>query len=255
MTSLAGKTALITGAGSGIGRAMAQAFARAGARVIVHDVDPNAQAVADESGGIFLQADLSSMNDARGLGREAVSRAGGRIDVLVNNAGFQSISAVEEFAEDKWAEMIQVMLIAPFQLTQAVVPGMKAAGWGRIINVSSVHGLVASPFKSAYVSAKHGLIGFTKTIALELAEFGITANAICPAYVRTAIVEKQIADLARAQGIAEDEVIDKIMLAPAAIKRLIEPWEIAEFSLYLASDKAACITGASHALDLGWTAR
>lgn len=151
--------------------------------------------------------------------------------------------------------MIQVMLIAPFQLIKHTLPAMKQNKWGRIINVSSLHGVVASPFKSAYISAKHGMIGLTKTVALEAGEFGVTVNAICPAYVRTPLVDKQIADQASTQGISENEVIEKIMLAPAAIKRLIEPDEIAEFALYLASDKAAVITGASHLLDLGWTAR
>lgn len=202
-----------------------------------------------------MQTDLSDARAVGELAARAIDTCGGRIDLLVNNAGFQFIEKVEDFPDEKWAQMIQVMLIAPFQLTKRCVPAMKQNRWGRIINVSSLHGVVASPYKSAYISAKHGIIGFTKTIALELAEFGITANAICPAYVRTAIVEKQIADQARTLNISEDEVIDKVMLAPAAIKRLIEPSEIADFALYLASDSGAIITGASHLLDLGWTAR
>jgi 3-hydroxybutyrate dehydrogenase len=173
----------------------------------------------------------------------------------VNNAGFQRIHPVEEFPEAEWNAMLQVMLTAPFQLIKYLLPAMMANGWGRVINISSAHGVVASPFKSAYISAKHGLMGLTKTVALEAAPFGVTVNAICPAYVRTAIVDKQIADQARMLNIAEDEVIEKVMLAPAAIKRLIEPTEVAEFALYLASDKASFITGAAHMLDLGWTAR
>jgi len=191
----------------------------------------------------------------RNLAAQALEACNGCVDILVNNAGFQSIFAVEDFPEERWMQMIQVMLIAPFQLIKHTLPAMKQNKWGRIINVSSLHGVVASPFKSAYISAKHGMIGLTKTVALEAGEFGVTVNAICPAYVRTPLVDKQIADQASTQGISENEVIEKIMLAPAAIKRLIEPDEIAEFALYLASDKAAVITGASHLLDLGWTAR
>lgn len=252
---LQNKTALITGAGSGIGRAIAEAFAREGARVLVHDVTAQAQTVADALGMPFLQADLSDQAAVRELARRALAVANGRVDILVNNAGFQSIHPVEDFPEDIWNNMLQVMLTAPFQLIKYLLPPMKRNKWGRVINISSLHGLVASPFKSAYISAKHGLIGLTKTVALETGSDGITVNAICPAYVRTPIVDKQIADQARSQNISEADVIDKVMLAPAAIKRLIEPEEIAEFVLYLASDKASFITGAAHSIDLGWTAR
>jgi 3-hydroxybutyrate dehydrogenase len=252
---LQNKTALVTGAGSGIGRAIAEIFAREGARIVVHDVLPSAAEVATKIGGIFIQADLAEQSQVRALALAAQDALGGRVDILVNNAGFQQIHPVEDFPEASWNTMIQVMLTAPFQLIKYVLPAMKAAGWGRIINVSSLHGVVASPFKSAYISAKHGLIGLTKTVALEAAASGITANAICPAYVRTPIVDKQIADQARTLGISEDDVIEKVMLGPAAIKRLIEPEEVAEFALYLASDKASYITGAAHMIDLGWTAR
>jgi len=179
----------------------------------------------------------------------------GGVDVLVNNAGFQTVSPVEDFPEDVWAKMIQVMLVAAFQLTKHLVPGMKQKGWGRIINISSLHGVVASPFKSAYISAKHGLIGLTRTVALEVAAQGITVNAICPAYVRTPLVEKQIEAQAKTHGISPGEVIQKIMLEPAAIKRLIEPEEVADFAVFLASEKARSFTGAAHLMDLGWTAR
>lgn len=245
----------MTGAGSGIGRAIAEAFAREGARVIVHDVKPEAAALAEDLGAVFLQADLADPEAVRALAQRALEAAGGCVDILVNNAGFQHVSPVEDFPEDVWQRMIQVMLTAPFQLIKYLMPAMKQRRWGRVINISSVHGLVASPYKSAYISAKHGLIGLTRTVALEVADFGITVNAICPAYVRTPLVEAQIADQARVHGIPESEVIARIMLAPAAIKRLIEPEEVAAFAVYLASDKAAVITGAAHVLDLGWTAR
>ncbi len=249
------RTILITGAGSGIGRACAEAFAAQGARVVVHDVAPSGRAVADALHAPFVQADLSDPEAVRELAARALALCNGRIDVLINNAGFQHISPVEDFDEAIWARMIQVMLIAPFQLIKHTLPAMKANGWGRVINVSSLHGVVASPYKSAYISAKHGLIGLTKTVALESGAYGVTVNAICPAYVRTAIVEKQIADQARTLNIPEADVIDNVMLGPAAIKRLIEPSEIAAFALYLASDAGAIITGAAHMLDLGWTAR
>ncbi len=249
------KQVLVTGAGSGIGKAIAEAFVSGGARVLLHDVTEQGRIVASTLGMPFLLADLADQTAVRDLARQALTAAGGRIDILVNNAGFQSIHPVEEFPETTWTTMLQVMLTAPFQLTKYLLPAMKQNSWGRIINVSSMHGVVASPFKSAYISAKHGLIGLTKAVALETGKDGITVNAICPAYVRTPIVDKQIAAQARTENISEADVIEKIMLGPAAIKRLIEPSEIAEFVLYLASDKASFITGAAHLLDLGWTAR
>jgi 3-hydroxybutyrate dehydrogenase len=248
------KVALVTGSGSGLGRAIATAFARSGVKVLVHDVRPDARAVADELGGVFLQADLADQAAVRRLAEQALAEAG-RVDILVNNAGFQHIAAVDEFPEEIWTRMLQVMLTAPFQLTKYLLPGMKERGWGRIINISSSHGLIASPFKSAYISAKHGLIGLTKTVALEAGQYGVTANAICPAYVRTPLVENQIADQARTRGIPESEVVERVMLEPAAIKRLIEPEEVAGLVLFLASDGAGAITGGAHTIDLGWTAR
>ena len=250
--TLAGKTVLVTGAGSGIGRAIAEAFARAGARVIAHDLVPSALAVAEAIGADFLQADLADQDAVRAL---ALARAGGRVDILVNNAGFQQIHPVEEFPEATWNRMIQVMLTAPFQLIKYLLPAMKANRWGRIINIASLHSVVASPYKSAYISAKHGLLGLTRTVALEAAPFDVTVNAICPAYVRTPLVDQQIADQARTLNIPESEVIERVMLAPAAVKRLVKPEEVAAFALYLASDHASVITGAAHMLDLGWTAR
>ncbi len=252
---LTGKTALITGAGSGIGEAVARAFARAGARVLVNDLQESGARVAGEVGGTFLKADLADMVAVRDLARRALQGAAGRVDLLVNNAGLQHVAPVEAFSEEVWARMIQVMLVAPFQLIKHLVPAMKANGWGRIVNISSLHGVVASPYKTAYISAKHGLMGLTKAVALEVAGHGITANAICPAYVRTPLVESQIRDQARTHGISEDEVVRKIMLEPAAVKRLIEPSEVADLALYLASERASAITGAGHLIDLGWTAR
>jgi 3-hydroxybutyrate dehydrogenase len=248
---LSGKAVLVTGAGSGIGLAMARAFAREGARVLVHDVR-DARWLAEELGGVFLQADLADPQAVEALGKEAAALG---VDILVNNAGFQHIDPVEAFPLETWQAMVQVMLTAPFQLIKALIPGMKAKGWGRIINVASVHGLVASPCKSAYISAKHGLVGLTRTVALEAGPHGITVNAIAPAYVRTPLVEGQIQDQARTLGISLEEVVEKVFLAQAAIRRLIEPEEVAELALFLASDKASAITGAVLPIDLGWTAR
>ncbi len=251
--TLHGKVALVTGAGSGIGRAIATRFAAEGAQVLIHDITPAAEVVAAETGGTLLLADLSDQAAVRGLAERAL--AAGGVDLLVNNAGFQHIDPIEDFPLETWNRMLQVMLTAPFQLIATLLPEMKRRGWGRIINIASLHGLVASPYKAAYISAKHGLLGLTKTAALEAAPFGVTVNAICPAYVRTPIVDRQIADQARTLGIPESEVIEKVMLAPAAIKRLIEPEEVAAFALFLASDQASAFTGAAHTMDLGWTAR
>ena len=253
-TPLSGKVALVTGAGSGIGRAIARVLAESGAHVLVNDVRDTGQQVADELQGTFLQADLADMEQTRALCRRAVE-VEGRVDIVVNNAGLQHVAPVEEFPEDTWAQLVQVMLVAPFQTIKHLLPGMKERGWGRIINISSIHGLVASPYKSAYVSAKHGLIGLTRTVALEAGEHGVTVNAICPGYARTPMVEGQIEEQARSRGISEEDVVDKVMLEPAAIKRLIEPEEVARLALFLASEDARSITGAAFSIDAGWTAR
>ena len=179
----------------------------------------------------------------------------GRLDIMVNNAGLQYVAPVVDFPEERWNLLIGVMLTGAFLCCKYSLPHMIKQKWGRIINISSLHGRVASPFKVAYISAKHGVLGLTKVVALEQAENGITCNAICPAYVRTPLVEKQIADQAKANGISEDEVVQKIMLAPAAIKRLLEPSEVASLARYLCTDEAAGITGAALDIDLGWTAR
>ncbi|HLI70376.1 MAG TPA: 3-hydroxybutyrate dehydrogenase, partial [Ktedonobacteraceae bacterium] len=194
MSSLTGKVAIVTGAASGIGLAIAQDFARQGIRVTVSDIDVERgkAAVAELPGARFQAADMTSSADIQSLVNGTIE-AEGRVDILVNNAGIQYVASIVEFPEEKWRQIIEMMLTAPFLLTKAVLPGMYARGWGRIINISSVHGLRASAFKAAYVAAKHGIIGLTRVTALEGAEHGVTCNAICPSYVRTALVEKQIA--------------------------------------------------------------
>jgi 3-hydroxybutyrate dehydrogenase len=244
---LAGRTALVTGAASGIGRACAVRLAHAGARLVVVDVDADAvQALAREIGGTAVVLDLSDP--------AAADRLDGGWDVLVNNAGLQHVAPLADFPADRFAYIQRVMVEAPFRLVRRALPDMYARGWGRIVNISSVHGLRASPFKVAYVAAKHGLEGLSKVIALEGAPHGVTANCINPSYVRTPLVEGQIADQAAAHGIAESEVIEKILLTRSAMKRLIEPAEVAELVAYLCSPVAGFITGASLTLDGGWTA-
>ena len=247
--------AIVTGAASGIGRAVAEALAQRGDRVVAIDIDKvGGQVVADAIDAQFVKADLSQRKDCQRLIAETLETYG-RVDILVNNAGFQHIESIETFPAEIWDKMIAVMLTAPFLLTQSVWQAMKANGWGRIINISSIHGRVASPFKSAYVTAKHGLIGFTRSAALEGGAHGITVNAICPSYVQTPLVEGQIADQAQTHQLTRDEVLEQVMLAPAAIKRLIRPEEIASLVVYLCSEEAGVITGADWAIDLGWTAR
>lgn len=250
---LQGKRVLITGSYSGIGRAIAQQFATQGAQLVLSDLQAEGAELAQWLGATFIQANLADQSEVIGLAQQAL--AGGAVDILVNNAGLQRINPVEDYPEATWNMMLQVLLTAPFQLIKYTVPGMKQRGWGRIINVASLHAVVASPYKSAYISAKHGLLGLTRTVALEVAQHGVTVNAICPAYVRTPLVEQQIADQSRTLGLPESEVIEKVMLAPAAIKRLIEPEEVAGLALYLASEAAGAITGSAQMMDLGWTAR
>ncbi len=245
--NLTGRSALVTGAASGIGRTVAERLARAGAAVTVLDLDGEAaEKVAGSIGGEALQADLSDYSVLNSLEFEA--------DIVVNNAGLQHVAAVEEFPPEKFSMILRVMLEAPFRIVQKALPGMYEKGWGRVVNISSVHGLVASPYKSAYISAKHGLEGFSKTVALEGGPRGVTSNCICPAYVRTPLVENQIADQAKRHGIAEDEVIEKIMLTEPAIKRLVEPGEVAELAAFLCTPQASFITGASLTMDGGATA-
>jgi 3-hydroxybutyrate dehydrogenase len=255
MIDLSGKVALVTGAGSGIGEAVAVALAGSGARVLVADVDPTGSAVADRLPGcLFHQADVRSPEDCQDLVNRAVSEWG-RMDILVNNAGLQHMAPVEEFPLEKWDQLIGVMLTGPFLLIRYVIPHMYANGWGRIINIASASGLVAHPFKSAYCSAKHGLLGLTKSVALEAGAKGVTVNAICPAYVSTPLMQKQIADQAKLTGVTEAEVIQENMLGPAAIKTLIRVEEVAAYVLFLCSETSGTITGAAQLIDGGWTAR
>src|SRR5215216_5826815 len=244
---LTGRSALVTGAASGIGRACAERLALAGASVTVLDLDGHAaRKVAEGIGGEALQADLSDYEVLDGLEVDA--------DIVVNNAGLQHVAPVEEFPPERFSMILRVMLEAPFRIVQKALPGMYDRGWGRVINISSIHGLIASPYKSAYISAKHGLEGFSKVVALEGGPKGVTSNCICPAYVRTPLVENQIADQARQHGISEDEVIEKIMLTEPAIKRLIEPKEVAELAAYLCAPESSFINGASLVMDGGATA-
>lgn len=255
MTQLEGKVALVTGAASGIGLAIARDFASHGIRVTLSDIDIEGgkAAAATLSGARFQAADIADSKALQQLVQETID-AEGQIDILVNNAGIQYVAPITEFPEARWRLIMDLMLTAPFLLTKAVLPGMYARKWGRIINIASVHSLRASAFKAAYVSAKHGLLGLTRVTALEAAEHGVTCNAICPSYVRTPLVEKQIADQARIHNIPESEVIEKIMVAEGAIHRLLEPAEVAQLATYLCTDAASAITGNAQVIDCGWTA-
>ncbi|MGY1822409.1 3-hydroxybutyrate dehydrogenase [Geodermatophilus sp. SYSU D00079] len=245
--TLAGRRALVTGGASGIGRACVERLAAAGASVVVLDRDGDAaKEVAAAVDGTALAADLTDLDGIDTLDLD--------VDVLVNNAGLQHVAPLHEFPVDRFSLIIRLMLEAPFRLVRGALPHMYGRGWGRIVNVSSIHGLRASAYKSAYVTAKHGLEGLSKVIALEGAPHGVTSNCVNPAYVRTPLVEGQIADQARAHGLSEDEVVEQVMLAPAAVKRLIEPAEVAEAVAYLCSPAAASITGSSLVMDGGWSA-
>ncbi len=249
------QVALVTGGAGGIGRAVAQKLAETGAITVI--VDKNAQAVeqiAEEIGVKPLVADLTDQAACRQVVDQIASDFGD-ITILVNNAGFQHVAPIDSFPPDVWDEMLALMLTAPFLLTKHVWEGMKHHGWGRIVNMASIHSQIASPYKAGYTAAKHGLVGLTKTAALEGGPLGITVNAISPAYVRTTLVEKQIAEQAKVHGISEEEVLEKVMLEPAAIKRLIEPDEVAALVMYLCSDAANSITGSNWTMDGGWTAR
>ncbi len=255
MAGIEGKVAIVTGAASGIGLAVARDFAKQGIRVTLSDIDiAGGQAAAAElPGARFQAADMTKSADIERLVADTIA-AEGQVDILVNNAGIQYVAPITEFPEAKWRQIIDLMLTAPFLLTKAVLPEMYTRKWGRIINIASVHALRASAFKSAYVSAKHGLLGLTRVTALEGAEHGVTCNAICPSYVRTPLVEKQIADQARVHGIPESEVVEKIMVAEAPIHRLLEPEEVAQLVTYLCTDAASGITGSAQSIDCGWTA-
>lgn len=248
MTGLTGRRAIVTGGASGIGLACAEALAEAGAHVTIADLDGAAAAsVAGRLGGKAWTVDLGDTAALADLSLEA--------DILVNNAGLQHVRPIEEFEPERFSLLLRVMLEAPFLLIRAALPGMYERGCGRVINVSSVHGLRASPYKSAYVSAKHGLEGLSKVTALEGGPHGVTSNCVNPGYVRTPLVEKQIADQAKLHGIPEEEVVPKVMLTESAIKRLVEPAEVASLVRWLASDDARMVTGASYTMDGGWSAR
>jgi len=253
MNELEGRRALVTGAASGIGLAVAQHLHHLGAEVVFTDLPGERleEAVRGLERVSAIGADLSRREDVHRLAREA-----GDIDVLVNNAGLQHVSPIEDFDEERWDRIIAVMLTAPFLLIRAVIPGMYERGWGRIVNIASVHGLVASAYKSAYVSAKHGLLGLTKTVALEAGPKhpGVTINAVCPSYVRTPLVEVQIEDQARVHGISKEEVLEKVLLERNAVKRLLEPSEVAAAVAFLCRDEAWSMTGQALRMDAGWLA-
>lgn len=259
---LQGKTALITGSTSGIGLGIARALAAKGANIILNgfgdtgEISAERERIINES-GVRVEydgADMTKPDQIRAMCENSARDFGG-VDILVNNAGIQYVSAIDEFPDDKWNAIIAINLNSAFHTIKACLPQMKAKGWGRIINIASAHGLVASPYKSAYVAAKHGIIGMTKSVALEVAEQNITVNAICPGYVLTPLVEGQIADQARAHNLPEDEVVEKVILAPQPTKKFVQISEVADLASFLCGDSAQNITGASLSIDGGWTAR
>jgi 3-hydroxybutyrate dehydrogenase len=248
-SSLAGKAALVTGAASGIGRAVTARLQEAGMNVLAVDLKP------DPSGpGVPHEADLTSIEANADAVAAAVERFG-RLDVVVPNAGVQHVSAIAEFPDDRWQTIVSLLLTSPFALAKHAWPALQASGAGRFIAIASVHGLVASPYKAAYVSSKHGVVGLVKTLALEGAPDGITATAVCPGYVRTPLVEKQIADQARVHGLPESEVLEQVILAPHAVKELIEPAEVADVVAFLAGPSGRAFTGVPVTMDQGWSAR
>lgn len=259
---LTNKTALVTGSTSGIGLAIARIYAANGANVMINGFG-EAAAIEKERAGIesefgvkcrYSAADMTKPDEITAMVAET-EEAFGSVDILVNNAGIQHVSPVEEFPIEKWDAIIAINLSSAFHTTRAAVPGMKARGWGRIINTGSAHALVASPFKSAYVAAKHGIAGFTKTIALEVAQCGITVNAICPGYVWTPLVERQIPDTMKARGMTEEQVKRDVLLAAQPTKEFVTVDQVASLALYLAGDQAASITGTMLQMDGGWVAQ
>jgi 3-hydroxybutyrate dehydrogenase len=256
------KVAVVTGSTSGIGLGIARALAMEGCRVVLNgrrqteETESLRAEIAAASGTdvIFHRADMSKPADIEAM-MEAVGREFGPIDILVNNAGVQHVAPIQEFSSEDWNMVLATNLSSAFHCTKAVLPAMKQRGWGRIINIASAHGLVASPFKSAYVAAKHGILGLTKVTALETAEEGITCNAICPGYVWTPLVEKQIEDQARSHGIPPERVIREVLLAPQPTRQFVTVEECAALAVFLASDAAKSITGAAIPLEGGWTAR
>jgi 3-hydroxybutyrate dehydrogenase len=254
------KTILITGSTSGIGLGIAKAFAQKGNNIIFNGLEANGREIAQQVASeyqiefIFSPANMLNPGQLKEMVNQAMARFGS-IDILVNNAGIQYVSPIESFPDEKWDAIIAINLTSAFHLIKAVWPGMKENKSGRIINIASAHGLFASEYKSAYVAAKHGIIGLTKTVALEGAAIGITCNAICPGYVRTPLVEKQIVDYARSHNLPEDEVIRNVILAKHAIKEFVQVETIADLCLFLAADSASSVTGTAIPLDGGWSAQ
>jgi 3-hydroxybutyrate dehydrogenase len=258
---LSGKTALITGSTSGIGLGIARALAAKGANIILNgfgdagDIERlRADIAAEHEVTVrYDGADLSRQDSIEAMMAKAIADCGG-VDILVNNAGIQFVAPIDEFPVDKWDAILALNLTASFHTIRLALPAMKRKGWGRIINIASAHALVASPYKSAYVAAKHGVAGLTKTVALEVAQQGITMNAICPGYVWTPLVEKQIPDTAKARGLTEAQVINDVLLAAQSTKAFVQVGEVAALTVFLAGDDAASITGAVIPIDGGWTA-
>lgn len=259
---LKGKSALVTGSTSGIGLGIAEALAASGCNVMLNGFG-EADEIEALRAGLERQHGVTARYDGADMTRpatiEAMVRAAerefGAIDILVNNAGIQHVAPVDEFPPEKWDAIIAINLVACFHTIRHALPGMKKRGWGRVINIASAHALVASPFKSAYVAAKHGVAGLTKTVALEVAQQGVTVNAICPGYVRTPLVEKQIPDTARARGITEAQVVSDVLLAAQPTKQFVTVGQVSGLALYLVSDAAASVTGAILSIDGGWTAQ
>jgi 3-hydroxybutyrate dehydrogenase len=256
------KSAIVTGSTSGIGLGMAQAFAEEGMNIMLNgfgradEIEAIRGKIADEHKVqvLYNGADMTKPDQIGAMFR-AAEDAFGAVDVIVNNAGIQHVAPIEEFPPEKWDAIIAINLSSAFHLTRAAIPGMKQRKWGRVINLCSAHGLVASPFKSAYVAAKHGIIGLTKTVALEVAEHGITANAICPGYVLTPLVEAQIPDQAKARGITPEQVKHDVLLGAQPTKQFVTTEQIGALAVFLCSDAAASITGAALPIDGGWTAQ
>lgn len=261
MTQLNNKTALITGSTSGIGLAIAHALARAGANIMLNGFGDEKEIEALRSSlektyhvsVRYSAADVANKDALETMVAYTIKELGG-LDILVNNAGIQYVAPVIEFPDEKWEAILAINLTSAFRLSKLALPHMIKADWGRIVNIASAHGMVASPFKSAYVAAKHGLVGLTKTVALELAESNITCNVICPGYVKTPLVEKQIAEQAKAYKISEDRVIKEILLAAQPNKKFIKPENLADLVVFLCSDSAEGMTGEVIAMDGGWTA-
>ena len=259
--SLKGKVALVTGSTSGIGLAIARAFAAEGANVCINGFGDAAAIEKERSGlekdfgvkAIYSGADMSKGPDTEAMVTDTIKQLGS-VDILVNNAGIQFVSPVEEFPPEKWDQIIAINLSSAFHATRAAVPGMKAKKWGRIINTASAHALVASPFKSAYVAAKHGIAGFTKTVALEAARDGVTVNCISPGYVWTPLVENQIPDTMKARGLTREQVMNDVLLAAQPTKRFVTPEQVAALAVFLCRDEASSMTGANLSMDGGWTA-